>query len=537
MTKSFPDAAGLTDAGVQRHNNEDTWSGPPPDLPPDIAAVKGFLYVVADGVGGHQGGEVASRIAAQTTQKAYYGDGNVDVGDSLRAAIEEANRRIYHQGISSPNEYGMSTTITAAVVQDNEIIVANVGDSRAYLIHDGRAHQLTTDHTLVEEQRQAGILTAQEAANHPRRNVITRSLGGELHVSVDVFPPHRLAGGDQLLLCSDGLSDLVSERELAHIVTQSRNSGIAVSRLIELARKRGAPDNVTAVVVKEGRKTRQAVDGISSRLGNLAALAAAAAAVLLLGGTIAVLRGLLPVPWTGISAASTPGLAAAETEAPPAAAPATAVTPREPAILFDPDDGSSFTEAEQVKLTWGWPLTLTRKQRFVAEIRVGEETVISKTVGAREDATYDAQLGSGRYQWQVHVEEMIDGSWELLPGTQSEMRTFEVVPPRPVPTPAPTATPTPQPQAPVLIAPGGSTTQQSPVTFAWQGTLAPGQLFQVKVWHPETGTRTTSVPLTDLSWTTDLPAERSGEWLWQVSVLQNGNEVVSSDEWRFDFKP
>lgn len=249
-----PSFYGQADRGLVRDKNEDAWLGPPP-LTPEVADAKGYLYIVADGVGGRNAGEFASKLATSIIQQFYYSDSNTEIATSLKAAIQEANRQIYHWAISEPSLFGMCTTVTAAVIKGDELIVANVGDSRAYLVRGAHAYQITVDHTWVEEQRQKGFLTDQEAATHPKRNIITRSLGEKLNVEIDLFR-ERLVPGDAVVLCTDGLSDLVAPEELAHIVINSGEPEGAVRQLIDLAKERGAPDNVTAVVIKieQGRK-------------------------------------------------------------------------------------------------------------------------------------------------------------------------------------------------------------------------------------------------------------------------------------------
>lgn len=260
VLNTFPLFYGQSDRGLVRDKNEDIWLGPP-TLTPEIAETKGYLYVVADGVGGKSAGEIASQMAASIIQQFYYSHPGTDIGVSLKAAVQEANRRIYQRSISEPGLFGMCTTVTAAVIRGDELVVANVGDSRAYLVRDGNARQITVDHTWVEEQRRMGLLTDQEAANHPRRNVITRSLGERPDVEVDLFW-EKIFPGDSLVLCTDGLSDLVTTDEIAKIVTNAKEPGEAVYQLINLARERGAPDNVTAVVVKLERRRKKPVGAV-----------------------------------------------------------------------------------------------------------------------------------------------------------------------------------------------------------------------------------------------------------------------------------
>ncbi len=252
MTRCVLDIAALTDVGIKRDHNEDSWSGPPSSLTPKQRADKGQLYVVADGVGGHQAGDRASALATEIIQQRYYIDPASDVATSLLMAIYAANAQIMHDGAARLDQRGMSTTTTAAVLRGNELTVANVGDSRTYLIRQEHVRQVTVDHSWVETQVQAGLIPREAAAHHPHRNIITRSLGGDVEPQVDIF--EELVGpDDSVLLCSDGLSNMVSDQEIRDIVNQDKDANAIVHELIELARQRGAPDNVTAVLLKVGR--------------------------------------------------------------------------------------------------------------------------------------------------------------------------------------------------------------------------------------------------------------------------------------------
>jgi len=251
MTQYVLDIAALTDVGIKRDHNEDSWSGPPESLTPKQRADKGQLYVVADGVGGHQAGDMASALAAETIQQRYYTDPAPDVSTSLLTAIQAANAQIVHDAGARLDQRGMSTTTTAVVLRGDELTVANVGDSRTYLIHQEHARQVTVDHSWVEEQVRAGLIPQEAAAHHPHRNIITRSLGGEIEPQVDIFE-EQVRPGDRVLLCSDGLSNMVSDQEIRDIVNQDKDADAVVHELIELARQRGAPDNVTAVLLKIG---------------------------------------------------------------------------------------------------------------------------------------------------------------------------------------------------------------------------------------------------------------------------------------------
>jgi serine/threonine protein phosphatase PrpC len=430
-------AAGLTDPGLRRQTNEDAWSGPPPNLTPEQVATKGLLYLVADGVGGHRGGDVASQMAVQMVQQLYYADPNPDVAASLTAAIQEANRRIYHQGISQPEQFGMSTTLTAAVIRGNDLFIANVGDSRTYLLRNGQAHQMTVDHTWVEERRRAGLLTDQEAANHPQRNVITRSLGNALEVQVDVFGPHRLMPGDRILLCTDGLSDLLSDAEMAAVGSGTADLASAVRRMVHLARQRGAPDNVTAVLVS--------TDGVARPAPSLLPVVGTVAALVVMGMALLVtwrLRQNLPA----LSVA--PGAPAQATSPSPtftpSPTPTASPTPMPPLTLTGPADNAVFIYGQKIVLTWSGP-SLTERQRFVVKIDGMEWEQRGPIPGPTISFTLPQQLAAGTYTWMVRLEEERDGKWEEM--ARSGERHFRVIEPSPTSTPTPTPpTPPPPPQ-------------------------------------------------------------------------------------------
>lgn len=211
-----------TDIGLTRKSNEDSaLSFLPED--PQILAKKGALFVVADGLGGHARGEEASRLAVSAIQDAYYRDKRDEIGLVLRQAVEQANARIYQENQSEPPQPAsdkiMGSTCVAAVLQDDTVYVANVGDSRAYIVRAGQVKQLTVDHSVVAEQVRAGLLKPEEVANHPQRNMITRCLGEEGNVEVDIFT-EKVQGGDLILLCTDGLTHYLNDEELGKIVQE-----------------------------------------------------------------------------------------------------------------------------------------------------------------------------------------------------------------------------------------------------------------------------------------------------------------------------
>src|SRR5216117_1891519 len=187
--------AAVTDPGRTRRHNEDSYVIDPP------------LFAIADGMGGAQAGEVASRLATAALKESGPGSGGEQ---RIADLIQEANRRVYDRSSSDPNTSGMGTTITVALVENGNVAFGHVGDSRAYLIRDGRMEQITEDHSLVNELMKSGKLTAEEAESHPQKSVMTRALGTDPDVDVDTFTIDAVTG-DVFLLCSDGLTDMVDE--------------------------------------------------------------------------------------------------------------------------------------------------------------------------------------------------------------------------------------------------------------------------------------------------------------------------------------
>jgi serine/threonine protein phosphatase PrpC len=242
------DVAQLTDVGRKRPHNEDSMAYVVPKEA-QVMAKKGALFIVADGMGGHAAGEVASELAVETVSKLYYlQDDNDDVVTSLLQAIKRANTLIHQRAAENMLRSGMGTTCVSAVLRGNMAYIANVGDSRAYLIRKGKVKQVSQDHSWVEEQVRAGLLTRDQARSHAQRNVITRSLGTQTDVDVDIFAEH-LEEGDTLVLCTDGLSGLILEEELSAIVDKYMPQE-SVYRLVERANENGGPDNITAIVIR-----------------------------------------------------------------------------------------------------------------------------------------------------------------------------------------------------------------------------------------------------------------------------------------------
>jgi serine/threonine protein phosphatase PrpC len=236
-----------SDVGPTRKLNEDCADY---RLPGDKALpqAKGAAFVVADGMGGHQAGDVASNQAVALVIEGYYADDATQPGDSLVRAIKAANRSLYEDALSDPAKSGMGTTLVAAIVLGRKVYVANVGDSRAYVIDQQGIVQITQDHSWVEEQVQAGLLTREQAGLHPQRNLITRALGSKPAVNVDLFEG-ELHAGQTLLLCSDGLSNPLSDQGMARIILAAPPAE-AAQELIRQAAELGGDDNATALIVK-----------------------------------------------------------------------------------------------------------------------------------------------------------------------------------------------------------------------------------------------------------------------------------------------
>ena len=248
---------GKSDRGNVRENNEDRICYPRPQTTsPTPPAEAGQLLLVADGVGGIQGGEHASRLTAETVKRVYYySDHAQDPRWLLRRAIEAANQEVLTYTSTMPALRGAASTVTAAVIKGNQLYVANVGDSRTYVIRaDGRSQQISMDHSLTQQKINQKLLDPTQAKSDVDSHVITRSVGLESSVDVDIFPPATvqppyipLALGDAVLLCSDGLTDLVTDEDIARIVAANPPQK-AVNQLIKLAKRNGGHDNISVIV-------------------------------------------------------------------------------------------------------------------------------------------------------------------------------------------------------------------------------------------------------------------------------------------------
>lgn len=220
-----------SDIGQVREGNEDAY------------LVVAPLYAVADGMGGHRGGEVASSLALETVQQLFERREG-----TLSDQVAQANRAVYDRSQSDRSVSGMGTTLTAALIDGDELHLVHVGDSRAYLLHDGRLTQLTEDHTLVHRMVEEGEITLEEAETHPHRSILTRALGVDESVQVDEGDL-RVETGDRLLLCTDGLTGMVPEEQIREIMLEAEDPQEVVDRLVKVANRAGGIDNITAVIV------------------------------------------------------------------------------------------------------------------------------------------------------------------------------------------------------------------------------------------------------------------------------------------------
>jgi PPM family protein phosphatase len=239
------EAVWRTDTGRQRRENEDS------------AYVRAPVFVVADGMGGAQAGEVASRIAIETFEQGLPGSGTPEA--RLAELVRDANRRIHDRSRVEHGREGMGTTLTAACLEEGHLAIAHVGDSRAYLLRDGELTRLTQDHSLVDELVRQGKLTEEQAAEHPQRSIITRALGPEPEVEVDTWS-YPVQDGDVVLLCSDGLTSMVSDDRVSEIMRTAGTLQAAADRLIDEANESGGRDNITVVLCRLGDVDRDPSD-------------------------------------------------------------------------------------------------------------------------------------------------------------------------------------------------------------------------------------------------------------------------------------
>ena len=241
--------ASLSDVGCQRENNEDRYSYWEPASDPQFP-LKGRLAIVADGMGGYEGGQEASRIAVEVIEDIYSNAGAGDPRTWLLEGFQVAHRRIQEYAEKYPDLQGMGTTCTAMALLDHLLYFAHVGDSRLYLVRGSSISRLTHDHSYVSRLVENGILRAEEAESHPQRHILTAALGAGITITPDSpAQPVSLQSGDVLVLCTDGLWGLLTEDEI-QIAVAGKTAAEICDTLVDTAKKRGGPDNITMQVLR-----------------------------------------------------------------------------------------------------------------------------------------------------------------------------------------------------------------------------------------------------------------------------------------------
>lgn len=241
------DYAALSDKGIIREQNEDFWN--------IVLDNKGnpIAFIIADGMGGHMAGDVASRMAVEIiSQEIYRGFEAINSSTTigfLEKIVNLANDEIYKYALLNLNGTGIGTTLTLGLIHSGKITIAHIGDSRFYLIRGGTIQSMTRDHSFVGELVEKGVLDQEEARNHPLRNQITRALGYEKNIEID-FYNIDVKKGDIYLFCTDGLTVKVSSDELLTMLEQEKDLNVILKNMVELANQRGGDDNITAIIVK-----------------------------------------------------------------------------------------------------------------------------------------------------------------------------------------------------------------------------------------------------------------------------------------------
>jgi serine/threonine protein phosphatase PrpC len=241
--------ANLTDVGCERSQNEDNYCYAEPENDEEMQK-RGRLAVVADGMGGQEGGQIASTIAVDTVRDVFLNGPADDPATALETAYQSAHKAIQEYALEHPELAGMGTTCTAAVLKDGYLTYGHVGDSRLYLLRQGVIIQLTRDQSYVQQMVESGVISAEQAKTHPSRNILTSALGSDSAVEADFAKaPVPLLAGDVLLLCTDGLHGLVHDEEMLAATTQNPPRE-ACRKLVDLAKERGGPDNITIQLVR-----------------------------------------------------------------------------------------------------------------------------------------------------------------------------------------------------------------------------------------------------------------------------------------------
>ncbi|MGD9146195.1 MAG: Stp1/IreP family PP2C-type Ser/Thr phosphatase, partial [Anaerolineae bacterium] len=483
-------AVKLTDVGRARPHNEDYVEFITPSDPEQLRN-KGSLYLVADGMGGHQAGEVASKGAVEIVISSYYGDTGYDAATSLERAFHTANKQLHIQSETDISKKGMGTTLVAAAILGRKVYVANVGDSRAYLINSNEITQITEDHSWVEEQVRAGLLTPEQARRHPQRNLVTRALGSRPRVEVDIFEG-EIGERDTLLLCSDGLTGRIEDSEIAALVLDHPPKK-AVRKLVALANERGGKDNITALLVSAQQEsaTLGAAAGVpfrresGQRLGAIPIMAGALVLLILALGLLLAKRYL---PWGSFVAATTP-LPVVSTDG---LTPSPGASPiRETEVPPSDTPSPTPTESPSPTPTSSPEPTATLRPTFTSQ-PTAKPTNTPPPTATPAPATATASPTPS-------LEPTPEPTNTPLPTATPEPTTEPTNTPPPTATPAiTTTTPSPTLDASHLLpapqitfpGPGDTVSADAPVTvrWTWSETLDAGQRFDVRFWHTSEST-------------------------------------------------
>ena len=254
--------ANLTDVGCERAENEDSFCYAEPESDEELLT-RGRLIVIADGMGGQEGGQIASGIAVDTVRDVFLNGPASDPAAALESAYQSAHFAIQNHAREHPELAGMGTTCTSAILRDGHVTYGHVGDSRLYLLRSGTIGRLTRDQSYVQHMVEIGVISAEEAATHPSRNILTSALGAATTVEADFAEaPIRLESSDVLLFCTDGLHGLVSDDEMLAVSSENSPRDACV-KLVEMAKSRGGPDNITIQIVRiEGTSEASQEDAV-----------------------------------------------------------------------------------------------------------------------------------------------------------------------------------------------------------------------------------------------------------------------------------
>ncbi len=260
--------AAISDVGLKRNNNEDKWLVSFPQNRREKKK-KGYLFIVADGMGGCAAGEVASSLAAIEVETYYYSAREDDTIDVLKRAILHAHSQININSRANKTFAGMGTTFTAIAILGERLYLAHVGDSRAYLIRNNIINQLTHDHTLIEWLLSNGKISSEQAHNHPQRHILTQAVGGTNNDPVPETAEFIWMDNDILLLCSDGLHSLVDDEEISGLISQNEDLEHGIRKLVDLANQRGGNDNITVVAVRKSKQSKSIYGILKNHVHNL----------------------------------------------------------------------------------------------------------------------------------------------------------------------------------------------------------------------------------------------------------------------------